>query len=163
LGRDVKSGNAMKLIFSELVHLVTRKQERNIRALLKFFIALVAMVTVYSVMFHVLMLAEGREYSWITGFYWTLTVMSTLGFGDITFTSDLGKLFSIIVLISGVIFLLTMLPFIFIQFFYLPWMELQTKARTPRELPEGTRDHIILTGYDPVSLKIGRASCRERV
>jgi transaldolase / glucose-6-phosphate isomerase len=36
---------------------------------------------------------EGREHSWITGVYWTLTVMSTLGFGDITFETDLGRLF----------------------------------------------------------------------
>jgi len=58
---------------------------------------------------------EGEYYTWVTGFYWTLTVMSTLGFGDITFTSDLGRIFSIIVLLSGVIFLLVLLPFTFIQ------------------------------------------------
>jgi len=144
----------MKLIISELINLVTKKQERNIKALLKFFHALIAMVTIYSILFHVLMLAENKEYSWITGFYWTLTVMSTLGFGDITFTSDLGKVFSIIVLISGVIFLLTMLPFIFIQFFYLPWLEFQTKARTPRELPEGSKGHVILTSFDPVTMNL---------
>lgn len=40
--------------------------------------------------------AEGRYHSWITGIYWTLTVMTTLGFGDITFTNDIGRLFSII-------------------------------------------------------------------
>ncbi len=80
--------------------------------------------------------------------------MSTLGFGDITFTSDPGKVFSIIVLISGVIFLLTMLPFIFIQVFYLPWMEFQNRSRTPRELPEDSQGHIILTGYDPVAINL---------
>jgi hypothetical protein len=56
---------------------------------------------------------EGRQFSWITGFYWTLTVMSTLGFGDITFASDLGFVFSMIVLLSGIVFLLIMLPFRF--------------------------------------------------
>ena len=45
------------------------------------------------------MVYEGRSYSWITGFYWTLTTMSTLGFGDITFTSDIGKIFSVVVLL----------------------------------------------------------------
>jgi len=113
----------MKLLFSELIHLISKKQERNIWSLIKFFIALVAMVTVYSILFHFLMIFENREFSWITGFYWTLTVMSTLGFGDITFTTDLGKMFSIIVLMSGIVFLLTMLPFTFIQFFYLPWLD----------------------------------------
>jgi hypothetical protein len=47
--------------------------------------------------------AEGRYHSWITGLYWTLPVMTTLGFGDITFASDIGRLFSIIVLLSGIV------------------------------------------------------------
>ena len=116
----------MKLFFSELVLLFTKKQERNIWVLIKFFLALMIMVTVYSILFHFLMIFENREFSWITGFYWTLTVMSTLGFGDITFATDPGKTFSIIVLMSGIVFLLTMLPFTFIQFFYLPWLEALT-------------------------------------
>ena len=144
----------MKVIFSEILNLITKKQERNIWILTKFLFALMAMVTIYSILFHFLMIFENREFSWITGFYWTLTVMSTLGFGDITFATDLGKLFSIIVLISGIVFLLTMLPFTFIQFFYLPWLDAQAKARIIRELPAGTKDHVILTTYDPVTINL---------
>jgi len=144
----------MKLIFNELILLVTKKQERNIWALIKFLTALIVMVSVYSTLFHFLMIFENREFSWITGFYWTLTVMSTLGFGDITFATDLGKVFSIIVLMSGIVFLLTMLPFTFIQFFYLPWLEAQARARAPRGLPEGTRGHVILTSYDPAAINL---------
>jgi Trk K+ transport system NAD-binding subunit len=144
----------MKLLVSELIHLITRKQERNIWILIKFFIALIAMVTVYSLLFHFLMIFENREFSWITGFYWTLTVMSTLGFGDITFTTDLGKVFSILVLMSGIVFLLTMLPFTFIQFFYMPWLEAQARAKAPRELPVGTKDQVILTNDDPVTINL---------
>jgi Trk K+ transport system NAD-binding subunit len=143
----------MKLILSELF-LITRKQEQNFWMLGKFFIALTAMVSVYSILFHFLMIYENREFSWVTGFYWTLTVMSTLGFGDITFATDLGKVFSIIVLMSGIVFLLTMLPFTFIQFFYLPWLEAQAKAKAPRGLPSGTKGHIILTSYDPVTINL---------
>ena len=95
------------------------------------------------------MAAEGQDFSWVTGFYWTLTVMSTLGFGDITFHTDLGRIFSIAVLVSGVFFLLILLPFTFIQFFYAPWMEAQTAARAPRKLPEGTTGHVIMTNYGP--------------
>ncbi|MCI5209166.1 MAG: potassium channel protein, partial [Candidatus Electrothrix sp. ATG2] len=98
------------------------------------------------------MLHEGREYSWITGFYWSLTVMSTLGFGDITFQTDLGLFFTLIVLLSGVIFLLILLPFTFVQFFYQPWLEAQQKARTPKELPEKTAGHIILTSLGPMTM-----------
>ena len=100
------------------------------------------------------MVFEDREFSWVTGFYWTLTVMSTLGFGDITFTSDLGKVFTIIVLMSGIIFLLVMLPFTFIQFFYAPWLEAQSRARAPRELPENTSNHVILTNFDPITINL---------
>ena len=86
--------------------------------------------------------------------YWTLTVMSTLGFGDITFTSDLGKFFSMFVLVSGIVFLLVMLPFTFIQFFYAPWLEAQSRARAPRELPENTTGHVILTNFDPITINL---------
>jgi len=102
------------------------------------------------------MVFEDREFSWITGFYWTLTVMSTLGFGDITFVSDLGKVFSMVVLMSGIVFLLVMLPFTFIQFFYAPWLEAQSRARAPRELPENTSGHVILTNFDPITINLAK-------
>jgi Trk K+ transport system NAD-binding subunit len=76
--------------------------------------------------------------------------MTTLGYGDIIFTTDLGRLFSTVVLLSGVVFLLVMLPFTFIQFFYAPWLEAQNKARTPRELPSTTAGHVLLSSMDPL-------------
>jgi Trk K+ transport system NAD-binding subunit len=128
-----------------------RRSRRNLRTLGQFVLVLAGMITAYSVLFHALMLREGQEHTWVTGFYWTLTVMSTLGFGDITFHTDLGRGFSILVLLSGMIFLLVLLPFTFIEFFYEPWMEAQADARAPRQLPEGTRGHVLLTQYDPVT------------
>ena len=128
-----------------------RAPQRNIRALTRFVIVLVLLVLAYSTGFHALMAREGRSYSWITGLYWTLTVMSTLGFGDITFTTDMGLVFSIVVLLTGTLFMLVLLPFLFIQFFLVPWMQAQTAARTPRSLPAITTGHIILTHHDPVS------------
>ena len=80
--------------------------------------------------------------------------MSTLGFGDITFHSDLGRLFSIVVLLSGMIFLLTLMPFTFIKFFYAPWIEAESRKRTPRELPPETRGHVIITNYDSVTMAL---------
>jgi voltage-gated potassium channel len=128
--------------------------KRNLVQLFKFLVVLTILVTVYSIAFHFLMAVEGKSYSWITGFYWTLTVMTTLGFGDITFHSDLGRVFSIVVLLSGVIFLLTLLPFTFIKFFYAPWMEAESRNRAPKELSPETKDHVILTGYDPVTIAL---------
>jgi len=145
----------MKFIPSQIAFFVhDRRTQRNLRALVKFVLFLLACITLYSVLFHVLMEREGQEFSWITGFYWTLTVMSTLGFGDITFTSDLGRVFSLVVLISGVVFLLVMLPFTFIQFFYAPFLEAQTKSRVRREMPETAEGHLIIVGADPVALNL---------
>jgi len=142
----------MKFFISQLMAFLRPKAAvRNIKLLGRYLIVLAAMVMVYSVVFHLLMVWEGRNHSWVTGFYWTLTVMSTLGFGDITFESDAGRVFSMIVLLSGLIFLLVLLPFTFIQFFYAPWMEAQTAARAPRQLPPGTSGHVILTNHDAVT------------
>jgi Trk K+ transport system NAD-binding subunit len=131
-------------------------QPRNLRLLLKFLVVLVAVVVGFSLLFHLVMLHEGRQFSWFTGLYWTLTVMSTLGFGDITFSTDLGRAFSIVVLLSGMVFLLVLLPFTFIEFFYAPWMEAQAQARAPHAIPDSTRGHVILTAYDPVSAALIR-------
>jgi Trk K+ transport system NAD-binding subunit len=131
--------------------LESRTSRQNLMALLKLLAVLTGLVTAYSIIFHVLMEMEGQHFSWITGFYWTLTVMSTLGFGDITFHSDIGRLFSIIVLCTGVVFLLVLLPFTFIEFFYAPWMRAQAAARAPRELPAGTHRHVIMTEYGPIT------------
>ena len=127
---------------------------RNFRLFIKFSIFLSGMITLYAVLFHVIMLYEGREFSWITGFYWALTVMSTLGFGDITFHTDLGLIFTIFVLVTGVVFMLIMLPFTFIQFFWLPWLETQERLRTPRHLPKGITNHVIITNLDPITIKL---------
>jgi Trk K+ transport system NAD-binding subunit len=135
-------------------YLQVRSARRNLRALRNYVLVLLAMVTVYSVAFHFLMAAEGQRFSWLTGFYWTLTVMSTLGFGDITFKSDAGRLFSILVLLSGVVFLLIVLPFAFIQFFFAPWLEARSAMRTPREVPDGTSGHVIITHYDPIAVSL---------
>jgi Trk K+ transport system NAD-binding subunit len=142
----------MKSIAAQLLILTRqRRTQRNLKVLGWFMLALTGIVGMHTVLFHYIMAYEGRDYSWMTGLYWVLVTMSTLGFGDIVFHSDLGKLFSIIVVISGTIFLLALLPFMFIQFFYAPWIEAQTAARTPRELPATTSGHVILTHPDAVT------------
>lgn len=145
----------MKFVPSQILYFIqSRTTKRKIRHLIEFLLLLTFLVVIYSVLFHFIMLYEGKEFSWITGFYWTLTVMSTLGFGDITFATDLGKGFSILVLMSGILFLLIMLPFTFIQFFYAPWLEAQSMTKTPRELPEDTKGHVILTSFDPITINL---------
>jgi Trk K+ transport system NAD-binding subunit len=144
----------MKYLASQLGFLFAEGETRaNLAALLKYFAFLVLLVTAYAVLFHLIMgRIEGQQHSWITGFYWTLVVMTTLGFGDITFTSDAGRLFSIVVLMSGVVFLLVMLPFLFIRLFYAPWLESRVRQRAPRGVRLGTAGHVIITEYDPVAI-----------
>lgn len=133
-----------------------RAAHRNLKVLGQFVLGLTALVGIYSVLFHFIMAWEGQRFSWLTGVYWTLTVMSTLGFGDITFQSDLGRLFSIVVLLSGTLFMLILLPFTFIQFFYAPWMEAQAAAMAPRELRRGVKGHVVLLAYGPIEMALIR-------
>ena len=143
----------MKFLPSQLLYLLSeRKMRRDINALLKYLGVLAATIALFSALFHVIMLQEGQQHSWLTGLYWTLTVMSTLGFGDITFQSDLGRAFSIVVLISGIVMLLIVLPFTFIRFFYAPWLEAQVRLRAPRSAPDDLRDHVIICRYDPIAV-----------
>ena len=145
----------MKYLPSQLLYFFQNKTtKKNIRILVKFLLVILVTIILYSTLFHFIMEYEGRQYSWITGFYWTLTVMSTLGFGDITFTSDLGRFFSMVVLLTGIIFLLILLPFTVIRFFYAPWLESQVQLRTPRELSEGTNNHVVITNFEPIAMSL---------
>ena len=142
----------MKSIVTIISTLLRDRTSRvNLLALGKLLLVLAVMILTYSIVFHYLMEREDQHHSWVTGFYWTLTVMSTLGFGDITFESDAGKVFSIIVMVSGVLFLLVILPFTFIEFFYAPWMKAQESAKAPQKVPAGMERHVILTRYGPVA------------
>ncbi|QQS48499.1 MAG: NAD-binding protein [Acidobacteriota bacterium] len=143
----------MKLIATQLSYFFNQGVVRqNLRALLKFLLLLILVILIYTVLFHLIMQQiEEQEHSWLTGLYWTLTVMSTLGFGDITFQSDIGRLFSIVVLLSGIVLLLIMLPFAFIRYFYAPWLEAQLRWQTPREVEPDVRDHVIICRYDSIA------------
>ena len=145
----------MKFLPSILVYFFqAKKAKANVWALLKFILVLIFLISFYSVAFHYLMAYEGQKHSFVTGFYWTIVTMSTLGYGDIIFTTDLGKVFSLVVLLSGVVFLLVMLPFTFIQFFYAPWMEAQSKARAPRKLSTQVSGHVLLSNMDPLTVSL---------
>lgn len=137
--------------FDRAQHVAQRaERRRRQKTMLVLAIVFVLMVGGFSTAFHELMAREGRFFSWPTSVYWTLTTMTTLGFGDITFESDAGRIFSVVVLLSGSTFLLVMLPFVFIQFVFIPWMNERDRRRAPRVLPSGTEGHIILTSSGPV-------------
>ncbi|RRJ97970.1 potassium channel protein [Opitutaceae bacterium TAV4] len=143
----------MKFLPATITEIVrqTQPRQRNVRLLLKFIAVLALMVLGFSVIFHFIMAHEGRDFHMLDGVYWTFTVMTTLGFGDITFNSVLGRMFSVTVMLSGLVFLLMLLPFTFIEFFYAPWMAAQAAAKTPKRAPENLSGHVIFTSYDPVT------------
>ncbi|WP_163378993.1 potassium channel family protein [Cyclobacterium sp. SYSU L10401] len=142
----------MKFLTSQISFLLKNKpQRRNFKLLFRFLLILLVMILVFTLAFHLIMLSEGRYFSWVTGLYWTFTVMTTLGFGDITFETDWGRIYTMVVLLSGMLFLLVLFPFTFINFFYSPWMKAQEQSRVPKKLEEGIKGHVILTHFDPVS------------
>ena len=151
---------SLAVIFS---YLSTPARRRNLRVVLWLLVVFVVLVAVFSVVFHALMAHEDREHSWATGVYWTVTTMSTLGFGDITFESDAGRIFSVVVLLSGALFILVLLPFAFIQFVFTPWMEHREAARAPRRLRDTATGHIVLTNLSSIEESLIRRARRAGV
>jgi len=128
-----------------------KKQYLTLSLLVGVFIFL---TIVFSFIFHQIMAYEGKEHSWPTSIYWSLTTMSTLGYGDITFSSDIGRIFSVFVLLSGSVFLLVFLPFIFIQFVFLPWVSSKENKKIPKKIPARIKNHIVLTNLGSVELAL---------
>lgn len=122
----------------------------SVKAVVRITLVIIGAVALFSVGFQVIMGTEGREFSWASAVYWTTVTMTTLGFGDIVFISDLGRLYSIVVLLVGALLILVMLPFTFIQLVYLPWRNTVREAQTPRALPADTSGHLILTSSGSV-------------
>ncbi len=150
----------MKTIASHLATLLTGepKLRRQLAPFVQYVVVLVAVVLLYGWLFHVIMAREGQDHSWFTGVYWALTVMSTLGFGDITFESDLGRAFSTLVLLTGMVLLLIILPFLFIRVVYAPWLEQRSRGRirSLQSVPEGLAGHVLICANDPIALGLIR-------
>src|SRR5690625_1624010 len=132
---------------------VVQAQQKRRRARSLAGIGLGGMVLVfsYSALFHWLMAREGQSHDWATALYWTITTMSTLGYGDITFESAAGRLYSMVVLVSGVLLILVLLPYLFIQFVVTLWIAERDKARAPRRVPHTVCRHLTLVCLDTVN------------
>ena len=117
-----------------------RLLRRNTRILAAYFAFVAIVVTIEAFVFKALKLwFEGESYSFLTGVYWVLSTMSTLGLGDIVFTTGAGRLFTVWVLLTGIVLLLVVLPFAFITFFYAPWL-------ASRSVPSSLSGHVVIAG-----------------
>ena len=114
------------------------------RALFYLLLVFFSLITVFSFVFHAIMESEGKSYSLVSSFYWAVVTMSTLGYGDIVFTSDTGKIFSIVVIISGIAFLLVLLPYVLIQYIVIPIVERRRISRAPRFISDKIKNHLVL-------------------
>jgi len=147
----------MKPIASEMAYFFRGRARQNQKVLCYYGLFLVCLVLLYATIFDLLMWRlEGRDFSFIASVYWVITVMTTLGFGDITFHTDLGYLFAAIVTISGVIFMLIILPFGLISMFLAPWIEQRLRYKPTLELPENTTGHVLICGVDPITTSLIR-------
>ncbi len=150
----------MKTIGANVATMLTGADplRRDVMPFLRYVLFLLGITLLYSWLFHVIMALEGQEHSWFTGVYWTLTVMTTLGFGDITFQSDLGRFFSAVVLLTGLVMLLILLPFLFIRAVYAPWLEQRSRARIKalRIVPADVSGHVLVCSNDPIALALVR-------
>lgn len=122
----------------------------NVSLIVKLLIFTVVLVLIYSSFFHVLMTQEGQQHSFVTGIYWTMTVMTTVGLGDVTFQNDIGRLYTILVMLSGMAMLLVVLPFAFLQFLFLPWLQNRIKMSAPRMLPAKMSGHVVISHRGPI-------------
>ncbi len=69
----------MKTISAELAYFLRGRARQNLKLLLYYSVFLLLMILVYASVFRYLMFhLEGREFSFIAGVYWAITVMTTL-------------------------------------------------------------------------------------
>ncbi|WP_440952260.1 potassium channel family protein [Methanococcoides sp. FTZ1] len=108
----------------------------------------IGIVLVYMVIFMHLMVYEGQyEYAnLVNALYWVMASVTTVGYGDIVFMSQVGKIFSIIVQLSGIPLFFGILITLVIT----PWFEKTMKLPLAVKVPKNFSDHIIVCGYNPL-------------
>ncbi len=124
-------------------------KRRTFLAITYFLIILI----IYSEIFVILKLYyENEYYSIFDGIYWVVTTVTTVGYGDIVLNSVPGRIFTILVMLTGIFFLFGFLfPYVLI-----PWAEMRLRLYVPRKI-EGLKNHVVVFGYNPLS----RGICKE--
>ncbi|MGZ4846586.1 MAG: potassium channel family protein [Halobacteriota archaeon] len=111
------------------------------KSLLIYVAATVLLVIVYSVVFLFLMVsAEGRSYTAVDAVYWVITTMTTQGVGDIVFVSSIGKIFAVLVELSGIVlFFAILIPIVVAPLLQSVRASVPTKSKA--------QGHVLIAGY----------------
>jgi voltage-gated potassium channel len=108
-------------------------------------VALLLLVSYVLLFKHIMILENQPENAnAITAIYWATTTIATVGYGDVVFRSLLGRVFSIVMQIMGIVLISGFLA----TYVITPWMDRVIKFRLPRKVPSSTKDHIIICGYN---------------
>ncbi len=120
------------------------------RSIITYSVIVLCLVVIYGSIFMLLMFREGQHIPGqmdnvnpVTAIYWVIATMTTVGYGDVYFVEGAGRLFSVVVAISGVILLFALLFPLVIT----PWIESRVKAALPTSVSPALSDHLIICGY----------------
>jgi Trk K+ transport system NAD-binding subunit len=103
------------------------------------------LLALYSITFIVLMRYEGQleNADLATAIYWVAATMTTVGYGDVVFRSDIGRYFSVLVSLSGI----SILWAVIVPLGVTPNLERLVRA-SPTSAPAKMREHIIISGFN---------------
>jgi len=109
-------------------------------------LAVLLLFIIYILLFKYLMTLESQpeNANTITAIYWATSTIATVGYGDVVFTSLPGRIFSIVVQVTGIILISGFLA----TYIIAPWMDRVIKFRLPRKVPSSMKEHIIICGYN---------------
>jgi len=112
------------------------------KSLLVYVVATVLLVVVYSLVFLFLMVsAEGRSYTAVDAVYWVITTMTTQGVGDIVFVSSIGRIFAVLVELSGIVlFFAILIPIVVAPVLQSVQASVPTKSKA--------KEHVLIAGYN---------------
>ena len=115
-------------------------------------ISIIALLVLSPIGYMIIRTMEDKSASFLDGFFWTVATITTMGAPvDLVLTSDPGKVYTVIVVFSGIAIFFIGFPFFIIG----PWLEEQVKkATSPERIPIPEKDHVIVCGYTDIGEEV---------